>query len=168
VSTRPQFDQLVREIVGYFKLAVEEQGLWRFLWYDGVPLAEKRVQDLFKLAASGWCRAYDVDMSPESNTGIGPVDFKFSQGWTRRTLVELKLASNTKFWSGLRKQLPQYMRSESIAEGYFIAICYTERDIARAREVARTAAKVSKALRYRITALTIDAQRDNKRSASKL
>jgi len=36
------------------------------------------------------------------------VDFKFSIGFTRRVLVEIKLTSNSKLVSGFTKQLPTY------------------------------------------------------------
>ncbi len=34
----------------------------------------------------------DVDISPETNMGGGPVDFKFSTGYKNRILVKLELS----------------------------------------------------------------------------
>ena len=41
---------------------------------------------------------------------MGPVDFKFSTGYSKRVLLEVKLAHNTKLWNGLQRQLPRYTK----------------------------------------------------------
>jgi hypothetical protein len=53
------------------------------------------------------CERSDVDVSREANVGRGPVDFKFSAGWRRRALIELKLMSSRKLRQGAEAQLPQ-------------------------------------------------------------
>ena len=42
--------------------------------------------------ADGYCKISGIDISPETDNGIGPVDFKFSSGYHSKVLLELKLA----------------------------------------------------------------------------
>lgn len=48
-------------------------------------------------------------------SGAGPVDFKFSAGWRRRALIEVKLLASSKLRQGAEAQLPQYMASERLS-----------------------------------------------------
>jgi hypothetical protein len=150
------------------KHAVEEQGYWRELWRGDRPAAELSCQAAFKLVAQSWCEPHDIDLSPETNIGRGPVDFKLSNGWSSRALIEVKLASNSRFWRGLRKQLPQYMKSEGIETGVFVAFVFTEAEARMASELRKVAKAVEEETGYRISTVVIDARRDNKASASKL
>ena len=126
------------------------------------------MQSAFDLAMVGYCKAHDIDLTPESNAGRGPVDFKFSRGWNRRALVEIKLSNNTKYWDGLNKQTPQYVKSEGIKCGYFLTVQYSDLDVMRDRvqRVEKASAKVSKERGYRVTPIFVDAR--PKTSASKL
>ena len=48
------------------------------------------------------------DVGREVNDGRGPVDFKISRGALDKSLVEFKLASNTKLQQNLEKQVEVY------------------------------------------------------------
>ena len=52
--------------------------------------------------------ATEVDVNREVNNGRGPVDFKVSKGSSDSTLVEFKLASNTKLKKNLSNQVEIY------------------------------------------------------------
>ncbi len=45
--------------------------------------------------ANFYCEINNLDISPESNTGRGPVDFKISRE-EDKTVIEIKLTSNNK------------------------------------------------------------------------
>ena len=75
------------------------------------------------------CEATDVDMSREANAGRGPVDFKFSAGWRRRALIEVKLLSSSKLRQGAQAQLPQYLASEQVSCAYYMCVGFTDRDL---------------------------------------
>ena len=101
----------VQEFVDQFKIYVEDNGGWQLLWNDdGTPKKEIAFQALLMGVITAQCRANDIDIAKEANIGRGPVDFKFSHGYSRTVLLEAKLAKNTKFWSGLRAQLPTYLK----------------------------------------------------------
>ena len=57
-----------------------------------------------------FCKANNIEISPETNMGGGPVDFKFSKGYANRMLVEIKL-SKGQVVHGYRKQLEIYKRA---------------------------------------------------------
>src|SRR6185437_16627186 len=96
------------------------------MWYRGRGREEAFVQQLFQLMIVPLCRQHGADISPECDAGRGPVDFKFSQGWDARAIVELKLVRNTAFWDGIMKQVPQYGRSEEVHVAYFVGVAYTD------------------------------------------
>ena len=68
-------------------------------------------------------------MTRESDAGRGPVDFKFSAGWHRRALIEVKLLSSSKLFRGADAQLPQYLASEQISCAYYVCLGFTDRDL---------------------------------------
>jgi len=104
-----------------------------------------------------WCRVSNIDLSREVNIGRGPVDFKVSQGYEYRALLELKLAKNTKFWNGLEKQLPKYQEAEGVKLGYFIVVLQTEKDFARLVEIRERVRAVNQVTGYTIKHIVINA-----------
>lgn len=98
---------------------------------------------------------------------MGPIDFRFSTGYSNRVLLEIKLAKNTKFWNGLKKQLPLYMKVDSCDKGIFLIIVYTDKDIERLKNIQDVCYEVCKSHNIDIQIVSIDARSDNKESASK-
>jgi hypothetical protein len=133
VSQPPQEDFLawVGTLVDRFQHAVESGDTWRILWDD--KLAKPRGELIVHAAAATmWtslCALADVDMTRESDAGHGPVDFKFSAGWHRRALIEVKLLSSSKLLQGADAQLPQYLASEQISCAYYVCLGFTDRDL---------------------------------------
>jgi hypothetical protein len=111
-ATKQDFEKFVRLLIENFKHCVEQRGAWELLWVNDMPRGERHVQRLFQTSAVLACQLHDVDISPESNAGRGPVDFKMSKGWKLRALVETKLAKSTSFWKNLKGQLPTYSAAE--------------------------------------------------------
>jgi hypothetical protein len=167
-SSADEFCAFVGRLCQEFVWVTEERGGWTLLWNpDNTPRAESAVQQLFHVALVLYCKDHDVDISPESAAGRGPVDFKFSQGWERRALVEVKLANHSRFWHGLDTQTPTYMKAEGIRCGYFLAVQYTDKDLTSERigRVRQKAKDVSDECGYSITPVFVDAR--PKKSASK-
>lgn len=162
------FCAFVQSLLQEFVWLMEDRGHADLLWVGTKPRSEKHVQSAFDLAMVGYCKAHNIDLTRESNAGRGPVDFKFSRGWKRRALVEIKLANNTRYWDGLIKQTPQYMRSEGINCGYFLTVQFTDEDLSRDRvsRVEDAARKVSEDRGYEVMPIFVDAR--PKPSASKL
>ena len=162
-----EFCAFVGQLCQEFVWVTEERGGWRLLWNpDNTARAESSVQQLFHVAMLGYCKSHDIDLTPESAAGRGPVDFKFSKGWQRRAIVEVKLTKHARFWHGLETQTPTYLKAEGIACGYFLSVQYTEKDFAndRVKAVRERAAAVSEECGYDIKPVFVDAR--PKKSAS--
>lgn len=153
------FHATVRAIVDAFAHSVE-QDTWRLLWDGDKAKGEKPAQSLFRSTVVHYCKANDIDLSGESNAGRGPVDFKFSAGWQKRALVEVKLASSTQFWHGLEKQLRTYMTAEEVHTGFFVVICYYKNDFGKERrdEIRNRASDVSNEFGVTLEPIFVDAR----------
>jgi hypothetical protein len=114
--------EVIEKIIEHFKYLVENQGVWKFLYVDGKPLHEHFGQKIFFVTADAYCRTSNVDITPEANSGSGPVDFKFSKGYGTRAVVELKLSRNTNLRNGYTKQLEAYKKGERTEVGYYVVL----------------------------------------------
>lgn len=113
----------VKEIINQFKFLVEEKGLNKLLWKDkSTPNHENVSQMLFFSAAYSYCKANDLDINPEMDTGNGYVDFKFSKGFKKRLIVEIKHSYNPKIIDGFGVQLNLYKQAEETSFGFYIVI----------------------------------------------
>ena len=114
----------VELIVERFKFKVETQRLSVLLYNDNkTPRKEKIAQRAFFGIADAYCEAYNYDISPESDAGAGPVDFKVSVGFNARITVEVKLSSNQNLEHGLEKQLEAYASAgKAIGSIYLVII----------------------------------------------
>ena len=87
--------KLVNTTILQFQDFIENKGIWKELWSDEKkPRCEKAAQRLFFVIACSYCKANNLDVTPEADTGNGPVDFKFSFGFNTRIVVEIKLSTN--------------------------------------------------------------------------
>ena len=162
------FDK-INKFVNYYKEFIEFRSGYKLLWNDtkNTPRSEEDVQLLFKGILDEHCRAYNIDLTREVNQGMGPIDFRFSSGYSNRVLLEIKLAKNTKFWNGLKKQLPLYMKVDSCDKGIFLVIIYTDKDAERLKKIQYICQDVCQSHNIDIKIVPIDARPDNKKSASK-
>ncbi|MDB0566913.1 hypothetical protein AB6Q13_07670 [Ralstonia solanacearum] len=126
LSAKPSLDEVetvVLAICHHFKRLLEDNQLCKLL-YDkgGQRKHESAAQLLFFGVASAYCRANDLELSPESDAGRGPVDFKVSSGFQGKVLVEVKLTSNQQLVHGFEKQLPIYQQAEDAQRGIYLVI----------------------------------------------
>lgn len=160
----------ILEFTSYFKNFVEIRSGYKLLWNEKrtVPRSEEDVQILFKGILDEHCRANNIDFTREVNQAMGPVDFRFSTGYYKRVLLEAKLAKNTKFWNGLKKQLPKYMQIDSCKLGMFLVIAFTDKDTDKISDIESVVRETEERHGITIKTIIVDARVDNKESASKL
>ena len=72
--------------------------------------------------AYSYCKANNIDPSPEIDTGNGKIDFKFSRGFNERVLVEIKLSTNSALLSGYTKQLEIYKASQETMKAVYLVL----------------------------------------------
>lgn len=121
--TIEQVFDVVKSICEQFRYLIEDGQLCKLLYdRDGKAKHESAAQLLFYGVASAYCAANNLDLSPESDAGRGPVDFKVSSGFKGKVLVEIKLTSNKNLLKGYQVQLPIYQRSEKSQQGIYLVI----------------------------------------------
>lgn len=134
-QSEEEFFGVIELVIQQFKLFIEEQGGWDLLWNSPheKEKPEQSPQLLFRGMANSYCRANNISIDREVNLGRGPVDFKFSNGYSRRAHLEVKKLHNGKFWNGLSEQLPSYLTSDEVRDGWFLAIRYRDGKLATDR-----------------------------------
>lgn len=115
--------EIVNKILSQFQDLIENKGLWKELWDEnGKPRKEKASQRLFFAVAYSYCKANNIDLTPEADSGNGPVDFKLSQGFDSKLVVEVKLSNNGSLVHGYEKQLEIYKKADDTDLGVFLII----------------------------------------------
>jgi ADP-ribose pyrophosphatase YjhB (NUDIX family) len=99
-------------------------------------------------------------VNKEVNNGRGPVDFKISMGLDQ-TLVEFKLASNTKLKANLERQVDVYAQANHDPKKIVVIVFFNEKEEARVKGLLKQLGLHNK--KYIVL---IDARSDNKVSAS--
>jgi hypothetical protein len=115
--------RVVKDTIAQFKRHVEAGNLWEELWVGSKPKKERASQLIYYAIADAFCKANDLDISPEANMGGGPIDFKFSSGYEARVLVEMKRSGGTVV-HGYEKQLEFYKTASQTEFGVFVIIDY--------------------------------------------
>jgi hypothetical protein len=115
-------DGVVEQIIEQFRFLIEDRRISEDLYHQGRPRPEKAAQRLFFAVAHAYCKANNLDLTPEADTGNGPVDFKVSWGFTGRVLVEIKLSTNGKLVKGYSRQLETYKTAEETVKGYYVVL----------------------------------------------
>ncbi|MBC8580185.1 hypothetical protein [Zhenhengia yiwuensis] len=147
------------ERVMYLKRVIEDMDGYKIFYIDGQPIKrEHDFQILYKLT---WFSS-DSDMNAEVNNGRGPVDFKASQGKKDQTLIEFKLASNSKLKQNLAKQLDVYNKANGgTAKTIKVILYFTDSELARVNKILHDL-KIDE----NNAIVLIDGRKDNKESAS--
>ena len=113
---------VVEQIIEQFRFLVEDRRYSEELYYRGKPRQERVAQKLFFAVAHAYCKANNLDLTPEAETGNGPVDFKVSSGFTGRVLVEIKLSKNGRLVHGYTEQLEAYKTAEETLAGFYVVV----------------------------------------------
>ena len=114
-------DVVVTSIIKQFSFLMEKRDLWKVLHESPSRKIEKVAQTLFFATAYSYCNANNLDITPEAETGNGPVDFKFSVGEHPKILVELKLSKNDVV-KGYTSQLPAYVAAENADHAHYVVV----------------------------------------------
>lgn len=115
-------------ICNQYKRLVEQNHMYWLLYNDDHTFRdEKAAQYLFYTVAHSYCEANNIDLNRECDPGVGELDFKLSQGYNHKVVIEMKKASNPKLYSGFSKQLPTYKKAESAANCIYLIIRDTDK-----------------------------------------
>lgn len=151
------------EIISEFKNWIENQKGYTILEGIETRNEEKIIQRTLHGTAGYYCKVNNLDISPESNTGRGPVDFKISRG-DDKTVVEIKLTSNQETVHGFEIQIEEYAKSEGTENKIFLLID-NGRSSNQIKKVEESYERRKKAGHNPATVIIVDAK--PKESASK-
>lgn len=146
------------ERVKYLKHVIEDQDGYKLFYINGKPVQrESDLQVIYRLTWYG----SEVDVNREVNNGRGPADYKASFGKNNASLIEFKLAKNSKLKQNLQNQLEIYKKASETDRGIKVILFFTEQEEKRVygilNELKIAASK---------DIILIDARADNKESAS--
>lgn len=120
----------------YLKKSIEDNDVYR-LFYDSkgnVRLTkEEDLQLLFRLV----CFGVISDVNRECNNGRGPVDYKFSKSSFDKSLIEFKLASNSKLKQNLKNQVQIYEKANDTKKSIKIILYFTEKEKERVDKILK-------------------------------
>ncbi len=119
---------IVQSVIQLFRNIVENNGGFKVCYDDKKNLRHESIpQKLFHSIAKSYIegKEYYVDISPESDAGRGPVDFKFSQGKCKIN-VELKYSANPKLIAGYKYQIREYNKAEGTMFSIYLVLAQTK------------------------------------------
>lgn len=151
------FEESLRR-VHFLKDVIENKDGYRWFYIKGKPL--KREADLQIMYRLTWY-ATSFDVNREVNNGRGPVDFKISKGSADKTLVEFKLASNSKLKQNMKHQVGVYEAANNTSKSIKAILYFTGAELQRVQDVLKELNLLG-----RRDVVLIDACADNKPSAS--
>jgi len=151
--------QAAHEKVAFLKDMIENKGCHRLFYSKGKPIRrEEDLQIAYRLVWHGTL----FDVSREVNDGRGPADFKISKGAKDKTLVEMKLASNSGLARNLERQAEIYQKASDAQHAIKVILFFTDGEEAAVKRLLRELG-IDKSPDI----VLIDARDDNKPSGSK-
>lgn len=157
-KTAPDAHDEALKRVQYLKHVIENQDGYRIFYINEKPIRrENDLQIMYRLV---WYASV-LDVNREVNNGRGPVDFKVSNGAKNASLVEFKLASNSKLKQNLEKQVEIYQVANNIDKAIKVIMYFTDDEYTKLSKVLKDL-KLDNCKDI----ILIDARSDNKPSAS--
>lgn len=125
------FEEALRRLQ-FLKNIIENGDGYRIFYHDGKPIQrEADLQIMYRL--TWFATTYDVNR--EVNNGRGPVDFKISKGAKDKTLIEFKLASNSKLKQNLKHQVGVYEAANDTAKTIKAILYFSQTEYLRVQKV---------------------------------
>jgi len=157
--TRNTYEEAI-EGLKFLKHVIEDCDGYRLFYHKDQPINRENIgQIMFRLIWHG--AKYSIDS--EVNNGRGPADYIISFGADDKTIVEFKLASNTKLKHNLAKQVEIYKKANNTDKSVKAIIYFTEAQHKKTMDIINELNLTGKE-----DIILIDARRDNKLSASNL
>lgn len=158
-ETGDSFEEALRRL-HFLKSVIEDQDGYRLFYLKGKPI--QREADLQLMYRLTWC-ATTFDVNREVNNGRGPVDFKVSKGSADKTLIEFKLASNTKLKQNLKHQVGVYEAANDTSKSIKAILYFSDTEFRKVQSILQELELLG-----RRDIVLIDASDSNKPSASKV
>lgn len=133
ISPQSSYDEALQRVT-FLKQVIENNDGYRLFYIDGKPI--KREEDLQIIYRLTWF-ASDFDVNREANNGRGPVDYAVSKGSKDKTLIEFKLASNSKLKQNLAKQVEIYEQANSTTNSIKVILYFDNSELRKVNKVLK-------------------------------
>ena len=146
--------------VQYLKHCIEDNDVYKLFFDDdgNVIRKEEDLQLMFRLVCFGTIS----DVKREVNNGRGPVDYKYSIGNMDKSLIEFKLAGNSKLKNNLKNQVEIYEQANETKKSIKVIIYFSDAEKEKVEKILNDLK-----LNNKENIILIDA-RNNKVSASSI
>lgn len=125
IKANSSYEEALKRIE-FLKQVIENNDGYRLFYIDHKPI--KREEDLQIIYRLTWY-ASDFDINRETNNGRGPVDYAVSKGAKDKTLIEFKLASNSKLKQNLAKQVEIYEKANNTQKSIKVILYFDNTEL---------------------------------------
>lgn len=133
ISPQSSYSESLKRIA-FLKQVIENNDGYRLFYIDGKPI--KREEDLQIIYRLTWF-ASSYDVNREVNNGRGPVDYSVSKGSKDKTLIEFKLASNSKLKQNLAKQVEVYEQANNTKKSIKVILYFDNSELKKVNNVLK-------------------------------
>lgn len=127
------FEEAFQRVM-FLKQVIESNDGYRIFYVKGQPV--KRESDLQLIFRLTWYASVD-DVNAEVNNGRGPVDYKISRGSKDKTLVEFKLASNSKLRQNLENQVKVYEEANQTDKSIKVILYFNDTELEKTWKILK-------------------------------
>jgi hypothetical protein len=120
--------------ISFLKQVIENNDGYRLFYINGMPI--KREEDLQIIYRLTWY-ASDFDVNRETNNGRGSVDYAISKGSKNKTLIEFKLASNSKLKQNLAKQVEIYEQANNTRNSIKVILYFDNNELRKINKILK-------------------------------
>jgi len=120
--------------IQYLKSVIENNDGYRLFYIDHKPI--KREEDLQIIYRLTWF-ASNFDVNREPNNGRGPADYAISKGAKDKTLIEFKLASNSKIKQNLAKQVEVYEKANNTNKSIKVILYFSTTEFNKVQKILK-------------------------------
>lgn len=122
------------ERVNFLKDVIENKDGYRLFYYKNEPI--KREADLQVIYRFTW-HSSPMDVNREANNGRGPADYVVSMGAADKTIVEFKLASNSKLKMNLENQTTAYEKASNAQRSIKVILYFDDKEYMRVAAILK-------------------------------
>ncbi|MEQ8476757.1 hypothetical protein [Fulvivirga sp.] len=133
INPKGSFEEAL-ERVEFLKDVIENKDGYRLFYSKGNPI--KREADLQVIYRLTW-HATPFDVNREVNNGRGPVDYTVSSGSKDKTLVEFKLASNSKLRMNLENQVGVYEAANNTSKSIKVIMYFDGAELVKVSKILK-------------------------------
>lgn len=127
IKPQTSFNEALKR-VNFLKDVIENNDGYKLFYFKGEPI--KREADLQVIYRLTWFSS-PLDVNREVNNGRGPVDYSISNGSNDKTLVEFKLASNSKLKMNLENQVKVYEKASKTNKSIKVILYFDNAELSK-------------------------------------